>query len=184
MSSSSTVVDPRFPLGKFHYHEPQTSEERGEQRRLHIESIAELPREFRRAVEDLTEAQLDTPYRDGGWTIRQLIHHVPDSHMNAYVRFKMALTENDPVIKTYEEQLWAELPDTRETATDVSLVMLRALHTRWVVLLRSMTDEDFAKRYVHPQMGPVTLEKALALYAWHGPHHTAHVTELRKRMGW
>jgi len=184
MSTATPAIDPRFPIGKFHYSEPQSQEERLEQRKRHIEALAEMPRNFRHAVEDLTDGQLDTPYREGGWTVRQLIHHVPDSHMNAYVRFKMALTEHDPVIKTYEEQLWAELPDSRETPTEVSLTMLKALHTRWVVMLRAMNDDDFAKRYVHPQMGPVSLDKALALYAWHCPHHTAHVTELRKRMGW
>ncbi len=184
MSSASSVLDPRFPIGKFHHAEPASAEQKLEWRKKHIDTLAELPIKFRHAVEDLTEAQLDTPYREGGWTVRQLIHHVPDSHMNAYVRFKMALTESNPEIKTYEEQLWAELADSRETPTEVSLVMLRALHTRWVVLLRGLSDEDFAKCYVHPQMGPVSLEKALALYSWHSLHHTAHVTELRKKMGW
>jgi hypothetical protein len=184
MSSASTVADPRFPIGQFHYNEPKTAEERLQQRNQHIEALADMPRKFRHAVEDLTEAQLDTPYREGGWTVRQLIHHIPDSHMNAYVRFKMALTEHDPTIKTYEEQLWAELPDSRETPTEISLTMLKALHTRWVVLLRAMGEDDFAKRYVHPVLGPMSLDKALALYGWHCRHHTAHVTELRKRMSW
>lgn len=184
MTSTPTAVDPRFPIGKFRYQEPQSAEETAEQRKQSIDALAAMPRDFRHAVKDLTEAQLDTPYREGGWTVRQLIHHVPDSHMNAYVRFKMALTESDPVIKTYEEQLWAELPDSRETPVEVSLTMLEALHTRWVVLLRALCDEQFARCYVHPQLGPMSLQKALAMYAWHGAHHTAHVMELRKKMGW
>lgn len=184
MSTASSVVDPRFPIGKFHYQEPHSAEERAQQRKQHIDALAALPREFRHCVKALTEGQLDTPYRDGGWTIRQLIHHIPDSHMNAYVRFKMALTEHDPIIKTYEEQLWAELEDSRDTPIDVSLTMLEALHTRWVVLLRGLNEDQFARRFVHPEHGPMSLEKALSLYAWHGVHHTAHVTELRKRKGW
>lgn len=184
MSSASSVVDPRYPIGKFHYQEDASAEERRTWRGRHIEAIARLPHDFRGAVQGLTQAQLDTPYREGGWTVRQLIHHVPDSHLNAYVRFKLALTEIDPAIKTYEEQLWAELPDSRETPVEISLTMLEALHTRWVVLLHNMKDEEFGRRFVHPQLGPLTLEKTLALYAWHGAHHTAHITELRKRMAW
>jgi uncharacterized damage-inducible protein DinB len=182
MSSTPTITDPRYPIGRFHYEEPQSQEDRAQKRKEYIDALATLPRTFRNAVKDLTEAQLDTPYREGGWTVRQLIHHIPDSHMNAYVRFKMALTETDPVIKTYEEQLWAELEDSRETPVEISLTLLEALHTRWVVLLRTLKDEAFSRCYVHPQMGPVALDKALALYAWHGAHHTAHVTELRKRI--
>jgi hypothetical protein len=184
MSTTQTVTDPRYPIGKFHYVEPQSREERAQQRKEHIDALATLPRGFRNGVKDLTEAQLDTPYREGGWTVRQLIHHIPDSHINAYVRFKLALTETDPVVKTYEEQLWAEMEDSRETPVEVSLTMLEALHTRWVVLLRTMKGEAFARRFVHPQLGPMALEKVLAMYAWHGAHHTAHVTELRKRMKW
>jgi hypothetical protein len=183
MSTTPAITDPRFPIGKFHYVEPTSQDERAEKRKEHIDALATLPRTFRTAVKDLTEAELDTPYREGGWTVRQLIHHIPDSHMNAYVRFKLALTETDPVVKTYEEQLWAELPDSRETPVEISLTMLEALHTRWVVLLRTIKDEDFARCFVHPQLGPMALEKSLALYAWHGDHHTAHVTELRKRIG-
>jgi hypothetical protein len=184
MSSASTIPDPRYPIGKFHYREPQSAEERTRQRQESIDALANLTRNFRNAVKHLTQAQLDTPYRDGGWTVRQLIHHIPDSHMNAYVRCKLALTETDPVVKTYEEQLWAELPDCRETPVDVSLMLLEALHTRWVVLLRTFREEEFARRFVHPQLGPMALEKMLAMYAWHGAHHTAHVTELRKKMNW
>jgi hypothetical protein len=182
--STAPAIDPRYPIGKFHYTHPQSTEEREQQRKQHIDALAALPRYFRNAVKDLTEGQLDTPYREGGWTVRQLIHHVPDSHMNAYVRFKMALTETDPVIKTYEEHLWAQLGDSRETPVEISLTLLEALHTRWIVLLRMLKEEEFARRYVHPELGPMGLDKVLALYAWHGVHHTAHVTELRKKMGW
>jgi uncharacterized damage-inducible protein DinB len=184
MSTASSLVDPRYPIGKFHYHEEASAEKRKTWRGRHVDAIGHLPQNFRDAVQGLTEVQLDTAYREGGWTVRQLIHHIPDSHMNAYVRFKLALTEDAPAIKTYEEQLWAELPDSRETPVEVSLTMLDALHTRWVRLLRNMKDEEFARGFVHPQLGHLTLEKTLALYAWHGAHHTAHVTELRKRRGW
>jgi len=185
MSSAPTsIADPRYPVGKFHYREPQSAEERTQLRRRHIDTLGAMPGHFRHAVHGLTEVQLDTPYREGGWTVRQLIHHVPDSHMNAYVRFKLALTETDPMIKTYEEQLWAELADSRGTPIDVSLLLLEALHARWVVLLLMLKEEEFARRFVHPEHGPMSLEKALSMYAWHSTHHTAHVTELRKQKGW
>ena len=136
------------------------------------------------AKEGLTPQQLDTPYRDGGWTVRQVTHHVPESHMNAYIRFKLALTEDVPTIKPYAEDRWAQLADTQSTPIDVSLALLESLHTRWVRLLRSMTPDDWKKTFRHPELGLVPLEKNLAIYAWHGKHHVAHVTELRKRMGW
>jgi uncharacterized damage-inducible protein DinB len=135
-------------------------------------------------VTGLTPAQLDTPYRDGGWTVRQVAHHVPDSHMNAYLRFKFGLTEDAPPIKTYEEKDWARTPEVAATPVDVSLALLDALHGRWVILLRAMTPEQFARTIKHPDMGPTTLDTMLALYAWHGRHHTAHITSLRERMGW
>jgi uncharacterized damage-inducible protein DinB len=155
-----------------------------EQRRQWIAEIDEAPSRLRAAIAGLSEAQLDTPYRDGGWTVRQVIHHVPDSHINAYVRFKLALTETEPTIKPYEEAAWAELADTRETPVDVSLALLEALHTRWVSVLNSMSDADFAKQFRHPELGVVSLDKNLALYAWHGKHHTAHIVNLRERMKW
>jgi len=127
---------------------------------------------------------LNTPYRDGGWTVRQVIHHVPESHMNAYIRFKLALTENEPTIKPYDEAAWAETADVRETPIEVSLALLENLHARWVVLLRSMNPADFTKQFQHPERGVVTLEMNLALYAWHGKHHAAHITSLRERMKW
>jgi len=174
------MTDPRFPLGKFSYDGPFSDE----QRQKLLNDIAQTPINLRTAIKGLSNTQLDTPYRDGGWTVRQVVHHVPDSHMNAYVRFKMALTEDSPTIKTYEEARWAELPDTKATPLEVSLVLLDTLHDRWVRLLRSLTPEQWNRTYRHPELGPMTLEKVLALYAWHGPHHVAHITELRKRMSW
>jgi DinB superfamily len=139
---------------------------------------------LRAVIAGLNEEQLNTPYRDRGWTVRQVIHHVPESHMNAYIRFKLALTENEPTIKPYDETAWAETADVRETPLEVSLVLLENLHKRWVVLLQSMSDADFSKQFRHPELGVVPLEKNLALYAWHGKHHTAHITSLRERMQW
>lgn len=141
---------------------------------------------MRAAVHGLNDSQLDTPYRDGGWTVRQLVHHVPDSHMNAYVRFKIALTEEDPLIRPYDENLWAELPEARNAPAEVSLRLLEAIHTRWVLMLEAMGDAEFSRIYWHPEIpdGPVRLDVALGTYAWHCHHHEAHITELRKRMGW
>jgi hypothetical protein len=146
--------------------------------------IAQAPVTLRTAVEGLSQQQLDTPYRDGGWTVRQVVHHVPDSHMNAYIRFKLALTEEEPTIKPYAEDRWAGLADTKSTPVEVSLVMLDALHQRWVELLKSLTPSDWKRQFRHPERGVVSLEMNLAMYAWHGKHHVAHVTELRHRMGW
>jgi len=174
------MQDLRYPIGKFHYEGPLSQE----QRQAMIGAIAETPKNLRAAIKALSESQLDTEYRPGGWTVRQVVHHVPDSHMNAYVRFKVALTEDSPTIKTYDEARWADLPDTKSTPLEVSLVLLDSLHNRWARLLESLTPEQWNNTYRHPELGPMTLEKALALYAWHGPHHVAHVTELRKRMSW
>jgi uncharacterized damage-inducible protein DinB len=174
------MTDARYPIGKFHY-EGAPSEE---QKQGFLKDIAQTPEKLRSAVSGLSDAQLDTPYRPGGWTVRQLVHHVPDSHLNSYVRFKLALTEDDPTIKTYAEDRWAELPDTKATPIAVSLTLLESLHDRWVRLLRSLSPEDWKKTFRHPELGPMTLEKTLALYAWHGRHHVAHVTELRKQMSW
>lgn len=174
------MTDPRFPIGKFHYDGPLTAE----QKQAFLDDVAETPAHLRTAVKGLSESQLDTPYRDGGWTVRQVVHHVPDSHMNSYVRFKLALTEDAPTIKPYAEDRWAELADTKATPVEVSLALLDSLHDRWVRLLRSLTPEDWQRTFRHPEVGPMTLEKALALYAWHGRHHVAHIAELRKRMLW
>lgn len=138
---------------------------------------------LRAAVEGLTEAQLDTPYRPGGWTVRQVVHHVPDSHLNAYIRMKLALTEDGPTIKPYDENLWAELSDSR-MPVDASLSLMDALHRRWVTVLRSLQPADFARTFLHPEAGVVSLDRLIALYAWHGRHHVAHITSLRQRMGW
>ena len=141
------------------------------------------PDTFRAAVSGLDDTQLDTPYRVGGWTVRQLVHHLPDSHLNSYVRFKLALTEDAPVIRLYLEERWAELPDSSLEPV-VSLKLLTALHSRWVALLRAMDESDFARTFVHPEDGAQTLAQSLALYAWHARHHTAQITDLRKRQGW
>jgi uncharacterized damage-inducible protein DinB len=172
--------DLSYPIGKFHFSGPLADDKKREA----IDGIAETPTNLRAAVAGLSPEQLNTPYRPGGWTVRQVTHHVPDSHMNAYVRFKLALTEDEPTIKPYEQQLWAELPDSKETPIEVSLTMLDALHDRWVRLLRSLTAKDWQRTFRHPELGLVSLEKNLALYAWHGKHHVAHVTALRQREGW
>ena len=175
----SETPDPRYPVGRF----KPVPNPGADIRRQSLADLSALPARMRAAVEDLTDAQLETPYRDGGWTVRQVVHHVADSHMNAYVRVKKALTEPGAPITAYEESRWAELPDTR-LEPEVSLRLLDALHARWVVTLRALGPEDFERTYRHPEMGPVTLRTALGIYAWHGRHHTAHVTALRARMGW
>jgi len=172
--------DLRYPIGKFCYDGDLTED----RKRACLDEMARAPAQLRAAVKGLSDAQLDTPYRPGGWTVRQVVHHVPDSHMNAYIRFKLALTEAEPTIKPYEQQLWAELADTKSTPIEVSLTMLDSLHDRWVRLLRSLTPQDWKRKFQHPELGTVGLEKNLALYAWHGKHHVAHVTNLRQRNGW
>lgn len=174
------MSDLRYPIGKFTYNSPPSEDER---KKL-IADIAATPVALRSAVQGLSPAQLDTPYRDGGWTVRQVVHHIPDSHLNAYVRFKLALTEDHPTIKPYMEERWAELHDSRSTPIETSLGLLESLHDRWVHLLNSLTPEEWKKSFNHPELGTVPLEKNLALYSWHGRHHVAHITELRRRMGW
>ena len=148
-----------------------------------IAQIAELPLALRDAVSELTDAQLDTPYRPGGWTLRQLVHHVADSHANGYVRHKLALTEQNPTIKPYDEARWAELPDSALPIAP-SLRMLESVHARWVAMLRALPASAFARQYLHPEAGPMSLDLSLSNYAWHGRHHVAHVTALRAREGW
>lgn len=177
---TEVMTDPRYPIGKFHYAGPPDQK----QRQAFLDDIAHTPDNLRAAVKGLSAAQLDTPYRDGGWTVRQVVHHLPDSHLNSYVRFKLALTEDEPTIKPYAEDRWANLPDTKATPIEVSLTMLDALHDRWVRLLRSLSPEDWRRTLRHPEQGVVTLDKTLAIYSWHGRHHVAHITELRKRMNW
>ena len=174
------MSDLRFPIGKFHFAGSATPQ----QKEAFLEDIARTPANMRAAIRGLTETQLNTPYRPEGWTVRQVVHHVPDSHLNSYVRFKLALTEDDPTIKPYAEDRWAELADTSTTPVAVSLTLLESLHDRWVRLLRALTAAQWQRTYRHPELGPMTLEKTLALYAWHGKHHVAHITELRKRMSW
>ena len=180
MTITEPAADPRYPVGR--YRPP--AEIGAEQRAEWIEQIAQTPARLRDAVQGLTDAQLDTPYRDGGWTVRQVAHHIADSHMNAYSRFKLALTENEPTIKPYDEAQWALLPDVNAVPVETSLTLLEAVHDRWVAILRAMKPSDFARMLVHPESGRQRLDQMLALYAWHGPHHTAHVTKLRDRMGW
>lgn len=174
------MSDPRYPIGKFTYAAPPTESER---QKL-IADIEQAPQALRAAVSGLNPQQMETPYRDGGWTVRQVVHHVPESHMNAYIRFKLALTEDEPTIKPYMEDRWAQLDDVRSTPPEVSLALLDNLHSRWVRVLRAIKPEEWKRTFRHPEMGVVSLEKNLALYSWHGRHHVAHVTELRKRMGW
>lgn len=174
------MSDLSYPIGKFHF-EGSLSED---QKRTLVDDISRAPANLRAAVSGLSAAQLDTPYRPGGWTVRQVTHHVPDSHMNAYIRFKLALTEAEPTIKPYEQQLWAELTDTKATPIEVSLTLMDSLHDRWGRLLRSLTPDDWKRSYRHPELGLMSLEKTLAMYAWHGQHHVAHVTSLRERNSW
>jgi uncharacterized damage-inducible protein DinB len=176
----SDMEDPRYPIGPFQF-DGQVDPARRSQR---IDEIAAAPGHLRAAIAGLTPAQLDTPYREKGWTVRQVVHHVPDSHLNAYTRIKLALTEDEPTIKPYEEARWAELPDMRGPV-EISLALLESLHRRWVLLLRELTPADLNRRFRHPEHGrTMALDEVLALYAWHGRHHVAHITSLRRRMGW
>jgi hypothetical protein len=174
------MSDPRYPIGKFSYAGPPTAAERQQS----LADIEETPARLRVALRGLSDQQLDTAYRDGGWTLRQLAHHVPDSHMNAYIRCKLALTEYEPTIKPYMEDLWAELPDAKQAPIEMSLALLDSLHQRWMLMLRKLTEADFTRTFLHPELGAMSLEKNVALYAWHGRHHVAHVTSLREKMGW
>lgn len=174
------TVDLSYPVGRYQKETSLTAE----RRRALIDGIAKLPADMRAAASGLAGPQLDTPYRQGGWTVRQVIHHVPDSHMNAYIRFKLALTESEPTIKPYDEKRWAELADVQRTPVEVSLALLENLHTRWTLLLRSLEPIAFSKTFRHPDLGLLTLDTQLGLYEWHGRHHVAHITSLRVRQGW
>lgn len=173
-------MDLRYPIGPFKLEGTPTEV----QTQRAIKEITEAPAKLRAAVEGLSPQQLDTPYRPGGWTVRQVVHHVPDSHLNSYCRFKLALTEDEPTIKPYHEDRWAELEDSRETPIEVSLALLESLHKRWVLLLKSLEPADFERKFRHPELGVVSLAQNACLYGWHGRHHTAHITSLRERMGW
>src|SRR5216684_2529580 len=174
------MTDLRYPIGKFSYEGPPTPPQI--QELLH--HIEQAPSRLRAAVTGLSEQQLETPYRPGGWTVRQVVHHVPDSHLNAYTRFKLALTEDEPTIKPYDEARWAELADVRTAPLGVSFRLLEALHQRWVLLLRSLRPEDYRRTLRHPERGVMSFDQTLCYYAWHGRHHVAHITSLRERMGW
>jgi hypothetical protein len=171
--------DLRYPVGRFRAPAESTAALRTGQ----IETLRQLPGHLRAAVNGLSDTQLDTPYREDGWTVRQVVHHFADSHANSYVRFKLALTEDWPTIKPYDEAAWARLPDSR-LPIDGSLIFIDGLHERFVALLETMSEEDFQRGFNHPERGRMSLNTNLALYAWHSQHHTAHITNLRARMGW
>ncbi len=172
--------DLRYPIGKMERRSSLSAAER----RAAVDAIAAAPHQLRAAVSGLTDAQLDTPYRPGGWTVRQVVHHVADSHLNAYTRFRLALTEDNPTIRPYDENAWSELPDVRVLPVTLSLDLLDRLHERLVFVLRATPDSAFARPLTHPDNGPMTVDALLATYSWHGRHHTAHVTALRERMKW
>ncbi len=177
--STAAISSLSYPIGKFEW----TGNLTESQRSALIHDIAELPRQLRAAVANLNDSQLETPYRPGGWTVRQTVHHLADGHMNAYIRFKLALTEPEPLVKTFEETEWAELPDSK-LPIEVSLRLIESLHERWSVVLQNMQPVDFSRTLRHPQLGVVDLDRYLALYAWHGKHHVAHISGLRTREGW
>lgn len=179
-SVQDSSADLRFPTGRFQ--RPASLD--ADARARAIDIVAATPARLREAVRGLSDEQIDTEYRPGGWTVRQVVHHVPDSHLNAYVRFKLALTENEPTIKPYEENAWAQLADVKVVPIATSLTLLDAIHERWLAILRAMSASDFERTLNHPDNGRQRLDQVLALYAWHGPHHVAHVTTLRERMGW
>ncbi|AXY73151.1 putative metal-dependent hydrolase [Paraflavitalea soli] len=173
-------MDLRYPIGKY---EPQPFSDK--QKRAWLQDIQFLPGLMEQAIENLDERQFDTPYRDGGWTIKQVVHHVPDSHMNAYTRFKLGLTEDKPVIKPYDEVEWANLRDVSVVPVNISITLLYALHTRWHAAIRDLTDEQWKRTVIHPEQNKeLTLWYLLGSYAWHGKHHVAHITSLRERKGW
>ncbi len=172
-------MDPRYPIGKFEMPNHVNTARRNEA----IAEIASTPAKMRAAVAGLTDTQLDTPYREGGWTVRQVVHHVPDSHMNAFIRLRLALTEDKPTIKPYNESEWAKLGDAKAPIA-VSQTLLDALHERWDLTWRGMKQEDFARPLIHPDHGEKNIDWLLFLYTWHGQHHTAHITHLRKQKSW
>jgi uncharacterized damage-inducible protein DinB len=183
MSSTATDIESirlRYPIGPVQYPEQIATGHI----QAWIQVLENLPADLRDATEDLTDEQLETPYRPGGWTVRQVVHHLADSHINSYVRVRRALTEENPNVSAYDENIWAQLPDARSAPIDISLRLLGALHARWTALFKELTPGQWKRTYNHSEMGAVPLDKALALYAWHGRHHLAHITTLRERMGW
>jgi hypothetical protein len=179
-SGRSTMTDLQYPIGKLQRKTALTDAERKEL----LQQIADAPTNLRKAVEGLSTGQLDTPYRPDGWTVRQVVHHLADSHMNAYIRTKLAITEPQPTIKAYDEKLWAELHDVKNVRVEASITLLESLHERWAALLRSLGADDFARTLIHPVQGVSTIDSLVNLYGWHGRHHVAHITGLRDRMGW
>ncbi|MBM7584452.1 hypothetical protein JOC86_000989 [Bacillus pakistanensis] len=172
-------MDLRYPIGKFEYEGEPTPEVL----KRWIKEIEDTPFQLREAVKGLSDKQLDTAYRPEGWTVRQVVHHIADSHLNSYTRFKLALTETNPTIKLYEEGKWADLPDS-QLPVDISLKLIEALHGRWVCLLRSLKPDELGKTFQHPESGKIKLSSNIGIYAWHGRHHIAHITSLRERLGW
>jgi uncharacterized damage-inducible protein DinB len=172
--------DPRYPIGEFRFGLPVSVAERT----ALLTQVAEAPAKLRAAVAHLSDAQLDTPYRAGGWTVRQVVHHLPDSHLNWYVRAKLALTENEPTIQPFSENLWAELDDGRAGSIEPSLRLLEGIHARMVFFFESLAPQDWTRRFFHPERGVLTIQDILPAFAWHARHHTAHISELRERMGW
>ena len=172
--------DPRYPIGRPHLRTPLSAEERAEM----IDRIEGFPARLRAVVEPMSDAQLDTPYRDGGWTVRQVVHHVPDSHMNGYIRFKLGVTEDAPAIRPYEEQIWAELPEARTGDVNLSLPILDAVHRRWTTFLRNLDDAQWSRTVLYSDGNHRTLDELLCVYSWHGDHHLAHITTLADREGW
>ena len=169
------MIDKRFPVGRFTWPETVSAKAREEM----LARLASAPSRLRQAVSGLTDAQLDTSYREGGWTVRQVAHHLPDSHINSYVRFKLALTEDEPTIKPYDEAAWANLRDTAQTPVETSVCLLESLHARWVTLLSGLTEGQWKRTMRHPVNGPLRLDQVLALYAWHGDHHIAQIQSTR-----
>jgi hypothetical protein len=180
MPSAAEQTDLRYPIGRFERPTAISSRDRSQW----IATLAGAASLVRSAIAGLNDQQLDTPYRPEGWTVRQIVHHLPDSHMNSYIRFRLALTEDHPTIKPYEEALWAELPDAKGPLVESSVCLLDCLHKRWVALLETLTEEQWKRTFHHPVLGTVPLDTNLALYAWHVRHHVAHITGLRERMGW
>jgi hypothetical protein len=174
------MSDLRYPIGKFDFQKPLTPDDR----RDAIRSIAECPARLREAVRGLGPAQLDTPHREGGWTPRQIVHHLPDSHVNGYVRFKIGLAEDRGTVRPYDESVWAELPEAKSGPVDVSLDLLETLHRRWSLAIEGLAPADFDRAFRHPDLGEQTIDRHLAHYAWHGRHHTAQILALRERNGW
>jgi uncharacterized damage-inducible protein DinB len=180
VAAAPGIPDPRFPVGRFKRPEAVTPADRIDA----LAALAELPALLRKAVDGLDAGQLQTPYREGGWTVQQLVHHIADSHMNCFVRVRLALTEDSPAIVPYDEKAWAKLPDSKAAPIAWSLDLVESLHARWVMLLQSLSDDDWQRAFRHPERGTETVETTTLIYAWHSRHHVAHITHLRAREGW